>query len=445
MLPWSDRFASNDFIGWSWWGAGDTSYGLISTPRADDERIPRWRTGFERVGRFQVADPARLHAKVYKTWSPNGVSPADVSGSYRASYYVPSSYGIPPSAGATNIFQWKENVGGSSDPTWWVNMGGARWALSVGGARWIGPRPSGSDDRPVLFLNYWDNRWTRQVVFMQVPRDQWFEIRADVHEGVRIDFSVDGTAFDTALDSEYPVGTFARGGTGWTFGVGNYTQTLSTLYVGEAKYQPFDEPDGWEQVGHTEAIENGTSGQTKLPPGLTDGDALVMQVILTGDRAATAVTPTGWTKLSSHVTTGDVGTWLLYATTYRAGSTPAPLLQWGGASTGWTYGLGAYRGADDVTPVDTHATQVSGTPTLTPTSPAITTALDDSLLVWNAYDFWGWFASAWPAGFTANGPMLADKVAARRGSVAAQAGAFPSADTSWGASIVALKPRDYTP
>lgn len=245
MLPWSDHFGSNDWSGWTWWGEGDPTYGVMSTPRADAEGIPRWRSGYERVGRFEVDDPDAPHSKLYYTWFEDDAPPDDVSGVYRASYYILSDYEIPVSASATNIFQWKERWDGDTeqDPSWWMNMGGARWALSHRGATWVGSRPSGTDDRPVLFLNNWMRDWdVEPLVYMQAPLDRWFEIRAELYQGDRIDFYVDGVLFATADDDDYPVGKFQPDGTEWTFGVGNYTHNPSTLYVGEASYEPFDEP-----------------------------------------------------------------------------------------------------------------------------------------------------------------------------------------------------------
>lgn len=194
-----------------------------------------------------AADAAngRTNAKLYKGFGSQDASgakhsPSDVSGTYSAWYYIPSSYQVPLNTWA-NIFQFKEEyalAGGSSqsDPLWWVQLSTASWATGMGGAKWIGAKPT-SSEQPVAMLNHWDNHWTRQIVFDSVPLNRWFQIVAVVHQGDRIDFSIDGQPFDTANASEYPVSPLHSSSQEWTLGVGNYTTAPNTtLYVGGASF-----------------------------------------------------------------------------------------------------------------------------------------------------------------------------------------------------------------
>lgn len=237
---WSADFATGDFAQWSWWGQGDPSYGTISVLSAASAGLPTPAEAVGRnVGRMTVtaADAAqgRIHAKLYKGFAEGGRTPADVSGTYRTWYYIPSSYAMPNGKSA-NIFQFKEKYNGHSDPLWWVQLATGSWAKSMGGARWVGPKPARAD-QPVAMLNYWGNTWTRQVTFQTVPLDRWFEIRAEVHQGDRIDFAIDGQRFDTARHTTYPVTPFRANSQELIFGAGNYTDAPNTtLYLGRSSY-----------------------------------------------------------------------------------------------------------------------------------------------------------------------------------------------------------------
>jgi hypothetical protein len=195
----------------------------------------------------QGAADGQINAKLYKafdTVDSNGVehSPTDVSGTYSAWYYIPSSYQVP-SGDWSNIFQFKEqyplsNGQSQSDPLWWIQLSTGSWAEGMGGAKWITPKPTGAD-QPVAMLNYWGNNWTRQLVFDTVPLNQWFEISAVVTQNQSIQFSINGQAFDTAQASQYHVSPFHASSQAWDFGVGNYSNAPnSTLYVGQANYTP---------------------------------------------------------------------------------------------------------------------------------------------------------------------------------------------------------------
>lgn len=246
--PWSADFSTGDFSQWSWSGRGDDRWGHIDVVDPAAVGIPPLADGFRRVGRMTVtADDAangRYHAKLYESFStptPGGADtvPADVSGSYTAWYYIPSSYRLERDAW-TNLFQFKlQHADGQSDPLWWIQLGSGAWARSYAGAkRWIGSedvRPG----QPVAFVNRWDNDWDRRVVFTPIPLDRWFRVRADLRQDQQIDFYIDGWLFDTARAAEYPVSPFGSGSEAWIFGVGNYsTAPDTTLYVGSASYQP---------------------------------------------------------------------------------------------------------------------------------------------------------------------------------------------------------------
>ena len=186
----------------------------------------------------------QIHAKLYKgfgSYDSGGVEhpPSNVSGTYSAWYYIPSSYQVPINTWS-NIFQFKEkySAGGASqsDPSWWIQLSTASWALGMGGAKWIGAKPT-SNNQPVAMLNRWNNNWTRQIVFMAVPLDRWFDISAVITQNVSTAYSIDGQPFDTARASEYPVSPFHASSQEWTFGAGNYsTAPNTTLYLGGANF-----------------------------------------------------------------------------------------------------------------------------------------------------------------------------------------------------------------
>ena len=192
------------------------------------------------------ATNGQVNAKLYKGFGSTdsqGVqhSPTDVTGTYSASYYIPSSFHLSGSDWS-NIFQFKEQYalpGGSSqsDPLWWIQLNSASWAESMGNSRWTGAQPT-SPTQPVAVLNRWNNNWQRQVVLDTVPLNQWFTITAVVHQNNNIAFSINGQPFDTAQASEYPVSPFHANSQEWIFGVGNYATAPNTLYVGSAGYTP---------------------------------------------------------------------------------------------------------------------------------------------------------------------------------------------------------------
>ena len=191
--------------------------------------IPAPPSGGSRVGHFEVtpadaqATPPRYHAKLYKPFYAPGYSdrerhqhatrsPADVSGTYRAWYFLPLSYRIP-GTGWRNIMQFKERhwdgrqSGYQSVPTWWL-------VLSDGDGR----------GTPYAGVNYWNGGNAggagEAVVF---PRGRWVEVKAVIRQGESIEWWVDGRRIATGANSTWTVGpSHGERSLAWNFGVGNY-------------------------------------------------------------------------------------------------------------------------------------------------------------------------------------------------------------------------------
>jgi hypothetical protein len=249
---WSSAFTSGGFRHWTWYGQGQSAiWGDIAVVNPAKARIPPLYRSDPHVARMTVsragAADGRINAKLYQafdTIGPQGVthSPANVSGTYAAWYYIPSEYRVPP-GDWSNIFQFKERYPlpdgqAQSDPLWWVQLTNGSQARSYPGASWISERPS-RPDQPVAVLNYWGNDWKRHVVFDAVPLDRWFEIVAVLTQGSEIQFYIDGQPFDTAYAAQYHISPFHRSSEAWYFGVGNYsTAPGTTLYVGQASFTP---------------------------------------------------------------------------------------------------------------------------------------------------------------------------------------------------------------
>jgi hypothetical protein len=246
-LVWSSEFSRGNFTGWSWWGQTQQNiWGHIAVVRPQSVGVPR-RFG-PYIGRFQTtrADLAhgRYNAKLYKYFDVDTAqgprTPSNVSGTYSAWYYLPRNFAMQPKKWI-NMFQFKElfnrTTGSSlSLPLWWVQLGTASWAKAYPGASWATGKPA-RGDAPVIFLNHWDNHWTRHVGFAAAPLGRWFEISADVHQGDRIDFYLNGHKFDTARASDYPVSPFRARSEAWIFGVGDYgTDAAGPMYIARASY-----------------------------------------------------------------------------------------------------------------------------------------------------------------------------------------------------------------
>jgi hypothetical protein len=244
---WASSFETGDFTEWSWWGQGDSSYAHRAVIDPRTEGVPR--LGGDHVARFETTPDdianGRVHAKLYRGFGtnfgqPDSRSPADVSGTYSAWYYIPETYRVPDHT-YVNMFQFKEEYqtasGKASDPLWWVQLGPVHWAdgMSQG---YGGPAITGRSDAPVAFLNYWNSSWGARRNFVPLPLGRWFKLKAVVHQGSRIDFSIDGQPLDTARASTYPVSPFhGADSLAWTFGIGNYsTGANGPMYADRVSY-----------------------------------------------------------------------------------------------------------------------------------------------------------------------------------------------------------------
>ena len=230
---WTSSFESGDFREWSHWGQGQRQWYPVS--RVVDpvrEGIPR-RHG-QRVARFEVRDEdaaaGRIHAKVYKWWTG---PPDDVSGTYRASFYVPRDYRFRAGSWGTNLFQWKEEYVDSA--------GGYRqesqWVVALGPASWYGLR---GVPRRALVLSMWTGARGRTRSLQRFPVARWVDICADLYQGKRIEVYVDGRLFTVARAGQFPVGP-SQGGRSlkWIFGVGNYGRNEGPIYVDAVSYLRF--------------------------------------------------------------------------------------------------------------------------------------------------------------------------------------------------------------
>jgi hypothetical protein len=250
---WSNDFSTGNFCQWTWWGQGQQNiWGNTSVVTASSAGIPQLDQGGANVAQMTVtaadANAGSINAKLYEGFGHfdaqgNEHSPTNVSGTYSAWYYIPSSYKVAPNTWS-NIFQFKEEYrepggGQQSDPSWWIQLAPESWAKTYYGATWVGPQPT-DPEAPVAVLNRWCNDWNRQVVLEAVPLNHWFNISALLTQGQSLQFSIAGKPFDTALASQYPVSPFhGSDSEEWIFGVGNYsTAPDTTLYVGAASYTP---------------------------------------------------------------------------------------------------------------------------------------------------------------------------------------------------------------
>lgn len=282
-LGWASGFEQEaGFSEWSTWGGGEDLqsqlYGGHSVVSPSGPSVPPLEG--RKVAHFQVSKPMwdtvvyrepsdvlkrRVHSKVMKEWrlpgSPKtddlgrqmdrlpGGSPA---GTYRASFFFPESYekGVEePWSLWTNIFQfkeaWTENGLSRQAPQWWINVSRAGgWSYDPEDAPGIRTE---APNRPVLHVNRprheaeQDGYRPRLRV---VPLGRWFEIRAEVFPGERIEWYLDGERFDTSFDGEHPVG-LSRGDSessparseGWLFGIGHY-DGIGQLWADGASFTP---------------------------------------------------------------------------------------------------------------------------------------------------------------------------------------------------------------
>jgi len=249
---WRSSFEQSSFSEWSWWGKGDSRYDGHSVVSTREAGIPSLDGG--QVAEFSVTEEqlraGRQHSKVMKDW---GYAPPETTtwrddagrqlerlpgnspaGTYRANFYLPSNYRKSPERW-TNILQFKEAYYDSSgkwhqDPQWWLNISQA--------GKWGSAAPDGlRSDHPVVHANNWHTDYSNyRPKLVALPLGRWFEIKAEVYPGDRIEWYLDGERFDTSYASKYPVGFSKSRPTGWVFGVGHY-DGIGKLWADKVSFQ----------------------------------------------------------------------------------------------------------------------------------------------------------------------------------------------------------------
>jgi hypothetical protein len=198
------------------------------------------------VGMFETDHTAWLankyHSKVYKQWQFTGsttvqdvfgrnlqAAPGNsINGTYRAWYYVPTS-GFDWYTTGSNIFQFKldEQDPFRQEPQWWVSFQAVNNDLAQGLQIKVNSYSQGGS-------------YVNPGGLKTITRGQWFEIRADVYEGTKIDWYFDGTFWQTSLASSSAIGRAAALYTprSWVFGVGHYGEG-GPLFIDDASFTPF--------------------------------------------------------------------------------------------------------------------------------------------------------------------------------------------------------------
>ena len=170
------------------------------------------------------------------------MSPGQEGGTYRAWYFLPRStrrvlrHNNHGRYGWVNIFQFKHSNPDGDGPGRWAQP--PQW--------WINIRNS-DPDRLALCVSHWERpafcerRGLASSHLPRVPFGRWFQLRADVHPGDRIDFYLDGRRFDTGRQADYGVG-LAPGDSSWIFSPGWYLNT-GTAYIDDVRFDRA--PAGW--------------------------------------------------------------------------------------------------------------------------------------------------------------------------------------------------------
>ncbi len=162
------------------------------------------------------------------------------AGSYTAWYYLPEStkstlqHNSDETHGWVNIMQFKHsnpNMDGpgqwNQPPEWWVNI------------------RNNDPNRITLVVSHegdpgWGDR-AGQARQPEVPFGRWFQLRADIHPGNRIEFYLDGKLFETGHQSDQSVG-LNPGDSSWIFSPGYYLNT-GTAFIDDVSFDR--KPANW--------------------------------------------------------------------------------------------------------------------------------------------------------------------------------------------------------
>jgi hypothetical protein len=114
---------------------------------------------------------------------------------FSAWYFVASTHGF---TGPWRIIMALDELVGSPA------VESAQWYLTVAQGTAIGFATAS----PVLFVDYIKNDYDGgyRPASAPMPLDKWFEVKAVVREGVRIDWYLNGTLFDSSSGAVNPVG-----------------------------------------------------------------------------------------------------------------------------------------------------------------------------------------------------------------------------------------------
>jgi len=231
----------SDLGEWSWWGQNDPTYVGISVvdPLAERPCVPRRQGG--RVARFEVtpanAAQGRINSKLYQYFhggsgGKRDWSPSDVGGTYRASFWLPRRTSLDYD-GSVNAFQFKDQAWSSaaktsedSTATWEVSFRSAAM-MRIGGVR---------PDAPVAYVRHGGEGTNPPGRYIALPLERWFELRAELYPGNRIEYYLDGRLLRTGTDTEHPVGHYRPNSFNWIFGIGWFSSSPGMMYADDVSY-----------------------------------------------------------------------------------------------------------------------------------------------------------------------------------------------------------------
>jgi hypothetical protein len=162
------------------------------------------------------------------------------AGSYRAWYYLPEStkttlqHNSDETHGWVNIFQFKHSSPDMDGPGQWNQP--PEW--------WVNIRNNDPNHLSLVVSHEGNPGWGErngQDVQPEVPFGRWFELRADVHPGNRIEFYLDGKLFETGHQSDQSVG-LNPGDSSWVFSPGYYLNT-GTAFIDNVSFDR--KPAAW--------------------------------------------------------------------------------------------------------------------------------------------------------------------------------------------------------